>query len=530
MAKRAKIKRQAINALQIGMMILLVSCASCKQDISQSANPTMADVLPEPAPNTAILVVDGKVINQAKINWVWNDTIMFCPAGEDSRKLKLNRVTRIKIAGMSDLNKAEALLSAGDFQGAIAAYGKISNAMGLKKNIIASRSELASQLDNQLRKILDTTEPQMLEMISVSILKASKTPTTMPATADIKSETQSTAELPAVPPTPNIDAILQQISSRLIPLELLRFLCNERRQAVNLKCAKLAELLTKSFSGQHVGLCIYPWQQKITKIEGVGHKIDGVSENGIALSQLIDEPIAMELLEMQKTGKTSPRWLCGTVKSFDIKIDDWPRWEITFKTFAKLEKTFPEGDISQLKQLQIAPPANPNNDGSTSAIVYLVDHSEAAKKIFTPLKQELIRSVTSLRGTQIFTIILLGDNPPIAFNGGTLLQASKENKLQACDFLEKILVGKNFDFAPALELGVATAEKAADRCKIIYLLASSEALEKNEKIMEIVEKIKGNRHPFINTFLYGPITEKAEKLAKEIANQTGGRYKNVELE
>ncbi|MHC4561220.1 MAG: VWA domain-containing protein [Planctomycetota bacterium] len=168
--------------------------------------------------------------------------------------------------------------------------------------------------------------------------------------------------------------------------------------------------------------------------------------------------------------------------------------------------------------------------GNAHHIVWVIDRSGSVAPNFGLLKQEMLRSVATLKPVQDFHVILFGEDVPIEKEPRQLTAANKKYKLAVAEFLSSVNAAAGYTKpVSALERAFAVLRGAdpSKPGKLIYLLTDG-VFPDNEAVINKLRALNKTKGVLINTYLYSPErNELAEKVMKQIASENGGRYKYV---
>ncbi len=169
--------------------------------------------------------------------------------------------------------------------------------------------------------------------------------------------------------------------------------------------------------------------------------------------------------------------------------------------------------------------------GNAHHIVYVVDHSGSMADVFDMVRRELVLSVGNLIDRQDFHVIFFADGPPEEMPTARLVLADDQNKERAALFADRVLaasVKRGTNPVQALKRAYAVLS-SADRKrpgKLIYFLTDGDFVD-NDAVLELIPNLNKQHNVLINTYLYGHRPPEAEKLMKQIAAETGGKYKYI---
>lgn len=178
-------------------------------------------------------------------------------------------------------------------------------------------------------------------------------------------------------------------------------------------------------------------------------------------------------------------------------------------------------------------------------VCFVIDRSGSMLETFDAVRNETLISISRLRPTQTFHVILMGKDKPMELGvtvpkgqpdaapvgQGRLLPAVDRYKQTAAEFLQPVRAeGKTFS-APAMARAFDVMDQADPRRagRIIYLLTDAMPADADDLLKTIKER-NARKGVLINTYLYGAKPPEAEKLFHRIAQDNGGRYKYVSSE
>jgi hypothetical protein len=203
---------------------------------------------------------------------------------------------------------------------------------------------------------------------------------------------------------------------------------------------------------------------------------------------------------------------------------------------------FPNPAVTDLASSQLT--ANSDNrvqfagiDGGGNHFVYLVDSSNSMKN-FNEARQELLRSVESLREDQRFYVIFYDQQPDYmrlsnaSRDESTSLRATAANKLAARRWAMTITQERGKSPVEALEFAFAL------RPDVIFLLSDGEFSMRTEEVIRERnhrDNLFGDaqRLSIVHTIRYPGFSsseaKKAESQMRRIAEENGGQYRNIEI-
>ncbi len=170
--------------------------------------------------------------------------------------------------------------------------------------------------------------------------------------------------------------------------------------------------------------------------------------------------------------------------------------------------------------------------GNAHHIVYVIDRSGSMLMTFDYVRGEMLRSIGRLQEVQDFHVIMFAAGAPKEHDPRRLVRATREYKLSAARWLQKVKPEGQTNPIPALQrafdvLGNADKRKG----KLIYLLTDGNFPD-NAAVLQKVAARNQAKDVHINTFLYGEDRPPAEAVdvMEKIANENNGKYKFVSLD
>ena len=163
--------------------------------------------------------------------------------------------------------------------------------------------------------------------------------------------------------------------------------------------------------------------------------------------------------------------------------------------------------------------------GGANTIVYVCDASGSMINTFGSLKEQLVRSVQSLKSIQAFNIIFFQDEKCTALDQG-LLFATPDNKRKAFKWLDEQTTTGTTNPIPGIE------QAFKNRPQLIYLLTDADFPD-NKAVREAVKRLNTGKQTRINTIIFVPgdgddeASTAFKDLMKEIAKDNGGVYAHV---
>ncbi|MCX5670660.1 MAG: VWA domain-containing protein [Planctomycetota bacterium] len=181
----------------------------------------------------------------------------------------------------------------------------------------------------------------------------------------------------------------------------------------------------------------------------------------------------------------------------------------------------------------VAQPAGPPTTffGSGSRadhVCYVIDRSGSMIDTFQFVRQEMLISISRLRPSQDFHVLLFAEANPKELMHRRLVPASDRYKQDVADFLDSIRAEGKTDPIPALlrAFDVLAKADASKPGKVIYLLTDG-VFPDSQAVLQAIRARNADKGVIIHTFLYGNKPPEAEKVMKDIAAENGGKYKFV---
>lgn len=171
--------------------------------------------------------------------------------------------------------------------------------------------------------------------------------------------------------------------------------------------------------------------------------------------------------------------------------------------------------------------------GNAYNIVYVVDRSGSMLDSMDLVRRELLRSVSELADTQSFHIVFLGEGTPLENPPRRLVPATRENKLEAAQYLKTIQAQGSTQSIPALRRAFEVLDNAdkSKKGKLIYVLSDGEFKDNYDKrVLTLMAELNKSKDVLVNTVLYQYKAPVAEEFFKTLAQQNGGIYKYVGLD
>lgn len=178
-----------------------------------------------------------------------------------------------------------------------------------------------------------------------------------------------------------------------------------------------------------------------------------------------------------------------------------------------------------LRYEPLGPPAAPDPTlfccpiRAKTNIVYVCDCSGSMMTKFDILRQQLRKSIDSLRPTQQFNVIFLSSDQAQCF-APQLQIATPKSKGAAYDFLDRISPIGTSDPIPALRAAFA------NQPHVIYLLTDG-GFPNNQQVIDELKKLNAAKKVKINTIAFFERGEEYQKLLKQIADNNSGAYRFI---
>ena len=172
------------------------------------------------------------------------------------------------------------------------------------------------------------------------------------------------------------------------------------------------------------------------------------------------------------------------------------------------------------------------DSGDARRVVYVMDRSGSMTDQIKYVKEELKRSIATLREPTAFTVIFYSTDPPFAltekaasgavnitveeYTATRLFRASDRNKRLAFAFVDRIIPQGLTYAVKALELAF---EMEPD---VVFFLSDGTF---DEPVLDLPARLNASGPTTVHTIGY--LDEADENALKKIAEENGGRYKRV---
>jgi len=233
-----------------------------------------------------------------------------------------------------------------------------------------------------------------------------------------------------------------------------------------------------------------------------------------------------------------------------------PKRRTVVKRYTRREERVDRGPEVTLPPPRVRPPPERpspprvtfyGSGGEAHHVVYVIDRSGSMAPTFDEIRVELLKSISRLRATQDFCVILFSNNKYVEGPRKRLVAANAENKLAATTFLKRITASGQTTVLPGLKRALAVL-KYADRTKpgrLVYLLTDGDfagvtggstyvtedgkTLCGNEAVVAWLRD--HNKHPdgavHVHTLLHLSRQSSAVQVMQAIARDSGGTYKHI---
>jgi hypothetical protein len=266
---------------------------------------------------------------------------------------------------------------------------------------------------------------------------------------------------------------------------------------------------------------------------GEGFEVLGASETGCLVAAFQPASARDTLLKLEKGTRIE---IQGAVKDYGSLSAQGERG-LSAYTGGKLVVLLEDATVTPTnKPISTGHPGTSTFFGvrmEAGNVVYAIDRSGsmAVGGVFDAVKREVVKSLSTLKDTHGFHIILFSDTKqPVESPPRRVVAANGTNKREAAKFLEDIIAEGKSNPMPALERAfeVLQTNTMPGKGKVILLLTDGVFTVKNEEVVQFIRSRNKNKGVVINTYLYGHAPEEAATVMKQIAQENGGKYKFVE--
>ncbi|MFB3892994.1 MAG: VWA domain-containing protein [Phycisphaerae bacterium] len=167
-------------------------------------------------------------------------------------------------------------------------------------------------------------------------------------------------------------------------------------------------------------------------------------------------------------------------------------------------------------------------DANASHIVFVIDRSGSMLDAFDYVRKEMLNSISRLKKDQDFHVIFYAAGIPQENPPQQLVLAIDDNKSAAADFLNTIRPEGQTNPLPAIKRAFEVLDKADPKKagKIIYLLTDG-VFPDNDAVIKLLKQLNAKKEVHVHTILYGDKSEDAQKVLKKIADDSGGKFRQV---
>jgi hypothetical protein len=165
------------------------------------------------------------------------------------------------------------------------------------------------------------------------------------------------------------------------------------------------------------------------------------------------------------------------------------------------------------------------NGGNARTIAFCCDSSGSMIDKFSTLKQELAKAIEGLRPIQQFSIVFFSDERFNAFENGSLVNATPENKRKANKWLDDLNTAGTSNPIPGLEAAFK------GKPELMYILTDGD-FPNNNDVLSKIARLNGDKKTRINSiaFVTSADDETSESFIQfltTVADQNGGKFKRV---
>jgi hypothetical protein len=150
--------------------------------------------------------------------------------------------------------------------------------------------------------------------------------------------------------------------------------------------------------------------------------------------------------------------------------------------------------------------------------------------VFDAVREQMLRSIGHLAPVQDFHIVMFQEGPVIEMPSRHLLPVTPENRMVAKHWLDAVIPhGAGSDPIPAMNrcFDVLANGDTARKGKQIFLLTDG-AFPNNDAVLRCIRERNKSKDVHVYTLLCGEQgDESTVKLMRDIATETGGKYKNI---
>ncbi|HET6246816.1 MAG TPA: VWA domain-containing protein [Tepidisphaeraceae bacterium] len=183
------------------------------------------------------------------------------------------------------------------------------------------------------------------------------------------------------------------------------------------------------------------------------------------------------------------------------------------------------GPLARFGHPEIGGVATPTFGPAVTArrITFLCDASGSMINKMATLKEELLKAVTGLNGTQSFSIIFFRDSQHPDVLDASLVAGTPQNKSKAGTFLEGVTATGSTNPIPGIEAAFR------QNPELIYLLTDGD-FQDNDAVLNRIRELNKNHKVRINTIAFVGMNDTDTAfldLLKTIARESGGKFRHV---
>jgi Mg-chelatase subunit ChlD len=148
--------------------------------------------------------------------------------------------------------------------------------------------------------------------------------------------------------------------------------------------------------------------------------------------------------------------------------------------------------------------------------------------VFDGVREQMLKSISHLTAAQDFQVVIFQDaGAPIEMPAKRLQPVTPENRVLAARWLGKVIPhGTGGEAGPALDrcFDILNAAKGKDKAIILV----TDGTRNNNAILKCIRDRNTSKDVHVFIVLYGEQNdESAVKIMRDIATETGGKYKNI---
>ena len=169
------------------------------------------------------------------------------------------------------------------------------------------------------------------------------------------------------------------------------------------------------------------------------------------------------------------------------------------------------------------PSSEGRGGGNAYRIIYVVDRSGSMAETFDFVRDELKRTIRSLKKKQYFHVIFFSDTTPVENPPGQMVPATVANKRAVAKFLDTVVAARGTKPGKAMERAFKTTNDDGYGPQLIYFLTDGEF---DPVLLEQLATWNRKKSVKINTISF--LFEGGGRLLQQIAEHLGGRYKHID--